>query len=179
MQSPYFPISMAQMAANIIIEEVKEMRFEIGPLAVEACYVNHPDVCVGYRLLTSHGGICYIPDHESAPEGFAVAGSHVPSTLQKKVIEFARNAEVLIMDAQYTYEEYRTHVGWGHGCLDEVVRVAKEAKVKRLYLFHHDPSHDDEFIATMLRRAQELAEGSGLIVEAAREGDTITLPAKV
>jgi len=179
MQSPYFPISMAQMAANIIIEEVKEMRFKIGPLTVEACYVNHPDVCVGYKVITSHGSICYIPDHESAPEGFAIAGSHVPSTIQKRVIEFAQNAEVLIMDAQYTYEEYRTHVGWGHGCLDEVVRVAKEAKVTRLYLFHHDPGHDDEFIANMLVRAQELAEGSGLIVEAAREGEMITLPAKV
>jgi phosphoribosyl 1,2-cyclic phosphodiesterase len=50
--------------------------------------------------------------------------------------------------------------------------------VKRLYLFHHDPSHDDDFIEKMLQRARRLAMGSGMRVEAAREGEHVMLAAK-
>ena len=49
MDSPYFPIALKQMPGNIVIEELRDLRFNIGPIRVEACHSNHPDVCVGYR----------------------------------------------------------------------------------------------------------------------------------
>ena len=75
------------------------------------------------------------------------------------------------MDAQYDAEEYARHVGWGHGCVDKVVELALEAKVKRLYLFHHDPNHDDSKIAEMVAHARKLAAAHSdtLHVEAARD----------
>ena len=89
-------------------------------------------------------------------------------------VDFIQDADVLILDSQYTAEEYRTHVGWGHGCLDDVVRVAKRGNVKHLSLFHHDPSHDDDFLETMLAHARALA-GDTLKVTLAREGASIVL----
>ena len=178
MESPYFPIALAQMPGNIVIEELKSLDFKIGPIVGSACHVNHPGVCVGYRLDTSAGSICYIPDHESGPENEDGPAS-IEGAMEQSVVEFIRDADVVIMDAQYTAEEYKKHVGWGHGCLDDVVRVALKSNVKQLFLFHHDPSHDDEFLAEMLAHAQSLAVGTSLRVALAREGESVILaPAK-
>ncbi len=51
------------------------------------------------------------------------------------------------------------------------------ARVKRLYLFHHDPRHDDRFISSMLMHAREVVQkaGSTMRVEAAREGEEFVL----
>jgi phosphoribosyl 1,2-cyclic phosphodiesterase len=85
------------------------------------------------------------------------------------------------MDTQYDAEGYKRHTGWGHGCLDDVVALALEAEVKALYLFHHDPSHDDAKVSQMLAHARQLvaARKGTLQVEAAREGVTVELPAVV
>ena len=84
------------------------------------------------------------------------------------------------MDAQYTDEEYQRHIGWGHGSLSRVVSLALAAKVKKLILFHHDPSHDDDKIDEMLEGARMLVMDSGqpMEVEAAQEGAEIWLAPK-
>lgn len=174
MESPYFPIALAQMPGNIIIEELKSLEFQVGKIAGSACHVNHPGVCVGYRLETSAGSVCYVPDHESGP-ACTEAPKSVSHVLEANVVDFIQGADVVILDCQYTAEEYATKIGWGHGSLDEVVRVARDADVKRLYLFHHDPSHDDDFLEGMLARAQELAKGCPLQVFLAREGDSVVM----
>ena len=81
------------------------------------------------------------------------------------------------MDTQYTRNEYRDHIGWGHGCMEDVVTFALIADVKRLFLFHHDPDHDDRKISEMVATARALvAERKGeLEVDAAREGMTVDL----
>ncbi len=182
MESPYFPIALNQMPGNIVIEELKEMTFSVGEIPVRACFTNHPGVCVGYRIFTQAGSVVYMPDNET----FAKNGSHpdqtaLPCTLDSDVVEFVRDADIFIADSQYDSAEYGSHVGWGHGCLDEVVRLAISANVKRLFLFHHDPAHDDRFISTMLMnaRAMALAAGSSIRIDASREGEEIILPARV
>ena len=65
----------------------------------------------------------------------------------------------------------------GHGCLDDVVALALQAEVKKLFLFHHDPNHDDAKISQMVAHARKLvaAANGALQVEAAREGLTVEL----
>jgi phosphoribosyl 1,2-cyclic phosphodiesterase/CheY-like chemotaxis protein len=178
MESPYFPIALKSMPGNIVIEELKEMEFRLGPMQVEACFSNHPGVCVGYRLFTSAGSVVYLPDNESVHEpGSEASPDSLPRTIEQRLANFVKDADVLICDAQYTCSEYASHIGWGHGCVDDVVRFAVAGGVKRLYLFHHDPAHDDGFLAGMLAQARDLAAkaGSSLQIEAAREAEEITL----
>ena len=81
------------------------------------------------------------------------------------------------MDAQYDREEYKLHMGWGHACLDDVVALAIKAEVKKLFLFHHDPDHDDAKVSEMAAYARKLvkAQNGKLQVDAAREGLVLEL----
>ncbi len=190
MESPFFPIGLREVPANVRIEELKEMSFNVGPVRVEAAFANHPGICVGYRLFTSDGSIAFFPDNEpfpvAAPPVLAASGAEVSArsfagSENRKMIDFLRGTDVLIMDTQYDASEYKRHTGWGHGCLDDVVALALEAEVKTLFLFHHDPNHDDAKISQMLAHARKLvaARKAKLNVEAACEGAMVELPAVV
>ena len=168
MESPFFPIGLREVPANVRIEELKEMSFNIGPVRVQACFANHPSKCVGYRLFTSDGSIGFFPDNELHPPA---------ASERRKLRDFLRGTDVLIMDTQFDTEEYHQHTGWGHGCLDDVVALALDAEVKKLFLFHHDPNHDDAKVSQMQAHARQLvaARKCKLQVEAAREGVTVEL----
>ena len=182
MESPYFPVSMQLMPGNIDVTELREHEFSIGKVRVETAFVNHPGVCVGYRLFTSGGSIAYLPDNEPFQRmrlhaGGQQSSDHLEalkyaSDQDQKVIEFLKEADVLIIDSQYDDAEYQSHVGWGHGCVDDIIALALFAKVKQLFLFHHDPDHDDAQVSKMLDWARQLVAfyGETLSVEAAREG---------
>jgi hypothetical protein len=100
-------------------------------------------------------------------------------TERDKMLEFLRDCDVAIMDAQYTDEEYKQHVGWGHSPVSSVVLLALDANVKRLLLFHHDPSHDDDTIDRMIEEARSLVAKSEktMVIEGAREGAEVLLEA--
>jgi len=175
MESPYFPVSMHQMPGHVSIQEVKGLGFKIGDVPVRAQFLNHPGACTGYRLSTPGGDICYLPDVELSHR----LRADVPAANEqdRKVLDFIRDAEVLILDSQYTAEEYDKHVGWGHSCADDSVAFALAANVKRFYMFHHDPDHNDEQVSRMVARARQFAaqRGSSMIIEAAREGVEVVL----
>lgn len=65
----------------------------------------------------------------------------------KKFIEFAHGADVLIHDAQYTHQDYISPIlpkqGFGHSTFNMALETAKFAKAKRLFFFHYDPNYDD------------------------------------
>jgi len=175
MESPYFPIALQQMPGNVLIDELQSFEFDIGKVHASATTVNHPGIAVGYRLTTSTGTMAYLPDNEPFHENQHGYSQDRIDLQNRKLIDFIREVDVLIIDSQYDSDEYRSHIGWGHGCVDEVVRLAMLGEVKRLYLFHHDPGHDDDRIDAMLAYARELANGSNLQVFAATEGEVVTL----
>jgi phosphoribosyl 1,2-cyclic phosphodiesterase/ActR/RegA family two-component response regulator len=188
MESPFFPVGLREVPANVHIEELKEMNFNIGAVRVQATFANHPGVCVGYRLFTSDGSIAFFPDnepyHDAPPTPAPPDEPDSPTKIfarseKQKMVEFLRGTDVLILDSQYDSEEYKQHRGWGHGCISDVVGLAIEAEVKRLILFHHDPNHDDAKVSQMEAKARQIVaeRRSKLEVTAAREGLTIELPA--
>jgi phosphoribosyl 1,2-cyclic phosphodiesterase/CheY-like chemotaxis protein len=180
MESPYFPVGLKELPGNIQIEELRDMEFTVGKVRVQAMFVNHPGICVGYRLNTSAGTIVFIPDNEPFHRMKAGPGTADAKALEfaeqqdARLVEFIRDADVLIIDAQYDLEEYEQRIGWGHACVDDVAALATRANVKQLFLHHHDPAHDDERVSRMLAHARQLV-GNGTHVEAAREGLEVAL----
>jgi len=190
MESPYFPISMQQMPGHIAIRELHDLNFNINKVPVRAQFLNHPGICTGYRLQTPGGSIAYLPDIELYQRlrlRWNTGTDPVPHDKKettppedRELIDFIRDADVLILDSQYDAAEYEKHIGWGHSCVEDSVAFALHANVKRLFLFHHDPDHTDEQISRMVARARQMAarRQSSLIIEAAREGYELILTPK-
>jgi phosphoribosyl 1,2-cyclic phosphodiesterase/CheY-like chemotaxis protein len=173
METSVFPVSLRDMLSAISIRELKEMEFSIGKVRVQARFVHHPGICVGYRLYTSNGSIAYLPDNEPYQANAAAE--------RAKLVEFLHGTDVLIIDSQYTDDEYQGKVGWGHGSLSSVVSLALDAEVRKLFLFHHEPRRDDRALDEMVESARMLVLESGqpMEVDAAREGSEVWLGAKV
>jgi phosphoribosyl 1,2-cyclic phosphodiesterase len=187
MATPFFPVKLYDLPGKIDIKKLDTMDFDIGKVRVRARIMNHPGTCVGYRLFTSSGSVAYLPDMEPY-DAFKLhsAKSHLLSPEQTRkraekeraaLVEFLQGTDVLLLDTQYTDEEYQEHVGWGHGSLSTAVRLALDAQVRKLVLFHHDPNHSDATIDAMVETAQKAVGNSGkrLKVEAAREGAEFSL----
>src|SRR4029453_16980992 len=185
MKAPFFPIAMRELSAKIDIKKLTEMEFSFGKVQVRARFVNHPGICAGYRLFTSAGSIAFLPDHEpyrflhsARPNGMSPEQAKKAATEERiALVEFLRGSDILILDAQYTDTEYESHVGWGHGSVSSAVSLALDAEVRRLLLFHPDPSHDDAMVDAMVTDARRLIreKGKHLEVDSAREGEEVLL----
>jgi phosphoribosyl 1,2-cyclic phosphodiesterase len=93
----------------------------------------------------------------------------------RKLINFARGADLLIHDAEYDTQDYANlqiiKQGWGHSTWEMAVEVARAAEVKQLALIHHNPMHSDAYLDAMEKKAQAAFPAAFM----AREGQTVTL----
>jgi phosphoribosyl 1,2-cyclic phosphodiesterase len=189
MRAPFFPITMRELSAKMDINKLNQMKFSLGKVDVHAAFVNHPGVCAGYRIFTSAGSVAFLPDHEPyefflhsarAKQLSVEQAKEIAADEQAALVQFLRGSDMLILDSQYTEQEYKTHIGWGHGSISSAVSLALEAEVQTLLLFHHDPSHDDDMVDAMVESARELVTKSGrpLEITGAHEASEILLEAK-
>ncbi len=161
MQHPYFPSSFFEMGASFELNEIPEGKFNIDELEITTAYMNHPDETFGFRIDYKGKSLVYASDNE-----------HVPSfDPDEKVIQFARNADILLHDAQFSWDEYFDgRVGWGHSVPEVAVQTAQLSGSKKLILFHHDPSHDDDFLDRMVEYSQSLNEWNRhLVIDGAKD----------
>ena len=157
MQSPYFPVSMDTQEGLVTFNELSpDAKFECGPgITVRTARLNHPNGAIGYRLDAPEGSLCIVTDHE-----------HPADELDESVVAFARDATVLVHEAQYHPEEKRgPKAGWGHSSWEEAALTAKEANVSQLYLSHHDPSRSDPEVYDILSRARRIFAGTEVATE--------------
>jgi phosphoribosyl 1,2-cyclic phosphodiesterase len=159
MSSPYFTLDFNAVGAAREYSQIEGV-FHEGELAVTPFPLNHPQGASGYRVEAQGASIVIATDLE-----------HGDSALDKVLREYAEGADLLIYDAQYTPAEYVTRQGWGHSTYSEAARVASDARVSQLVLFHHDPTHDDDQLAGMVKIAGSEFENT----VAARELHSIRL----
>ncbi len=132
MKAPYFPIGFEDFAARVELVDIGD-GVGLNGVSIRAFEVNHPQGACAYNVSCPGTRFIYAPDRE-----------HGDARLDAVFAEEARGATALVLSSQYTPEEYKRHRGWGHSTWLESARVAREAGVQSLVLFHHDPSHADE-----------------------------------
>lgn len=161
MLNPYFPVDMRAMLARRHFHIIGEEKHCFDGLSITSKRLNHPQGCMGYRIEHNGKVIVYATDNEPGnPEG------------DQNVRALAQGADVFIYDSQYTPHEYKTvKKNWGHSTWEEAVNIAREADVKKLVLFHHDPDHDDKAIDAILRQSRRKFRSA----LAAKEGLTLRL----
>ena len=77
--------------------------------------------------------------------------------IDTSIVNFAKDADLLIHDGQYTTEEYqRKFKGWGHSTWQQAAEVALLANVKKLIITHHDPDHNDDFLEGLEKECQKV-----------------------
>ena len=157
---PYF-YEAASTRATYSCGQIQPEGLGIGGLTVRPFALNHPGGCAGFRIESGGAVIVYASDNE-----------HGDEQADRQIRREAGGANLMIWDSQYTPADYDAHRGWGHSTWLEGTRVAADAGVERLVLFHHDPGRTDEEIG----RLEEEARLQFANTTAAREGSTITLP---
>ena len=162
LSSPYFPVDVSMMTAPRDFHEVTGgQQWEIEGTKVTAGWLNHPQGCLGYRIDTSGGSIVYATDNEPGA-----------ADCDNNIRKLSEGADVLIYDAQYSPEQLASErKGWGHSSWLEGVKIAREAKVRNLVLFHHDPDSTDRGVDGFLSAARQEFPATW----AAAEGMAITL----
>ena len=174
MEYSYFPVKLRDLRSRIHFTELEEGFFRVGDVLVETQYLNHTAPTIAYRITSGRATIAYVTDHEPfwKPEDGIL---HHPG--DQRHVAFMKDADLVIHDAQYSEEEYRQRVGWGHSTVEYAVDVAMEANARRVALFHHDPTHDDAAMERLEARAKARAQAAGSRMEvfAAREGLELTL----
>lgn len=164
---PLFPVHLEMLPGLIDFREVGNDHFELdddaaGTISVTSRSIPHVGHTLGYRIEWDGATVAYLSDHQMPCDGSFGVG--------RGALELCGDADLLIHDAQYTPEEFAVKSDWGHCTIEYAVWVAAEAGVKRLALFHHDPSHDDHRLDELIGRATDLGDRKGVDVFGAREG---------
>ena len=160
--NPSFPVDFSYLRANIdftLLEPGK--RYDIAGMSVTAKLQRHAGDSYGYRFESSGKAVVYTTDseHKLADPG-ETAG----------IVEFLRNADVVIFDAMYSLAEATTvKADWGHSSNVVGVELCQLAEVRHLCLFHHEPANDDEAISRVLAETRRLEE-----ITRTREPMTVT-----
>jgi ribonuclease BN (tRNA processing enzyme) len=179
-----FPVSLRDMSAAKTIESVREsqvivwdeenVRVAESALGVspEAVVIRihksyaHPGGVYVYRITWRGKSVVYATD----TEGYV--------GMDRKLVAFARDADVLIHDAQYSEEHYHGQLagfpsaqGFGHSTAVMASELAVSAEAGELVLFHHDPAYSDDLVAEQEATAQKMFPDS----HAAFEGYEINL----
>jgi phosphoribosyl 1,2-cyclic phosphodiesterase len=185
MEYMYFPITLDAMQARISFDETREGQFSVDGVRVTAHYLNHTSICLGYRIEADGKTLVYASDTE--PHGLTAApGMQLrPPVFGEKprlvhgedqeLAEFTRGADLLILDAQYTDEEYPKKVGWGHSTTSYATDIGVLAGVARLALYHHDPTHDDDAVDAIVEAAQRRAAAYGAEIDVFGAAERLTV----
>jgi len=184
MQYAYFPVRGVELAAKVKFNELDEETFKIGDMEFTTKSMNHPIRVLAYRFSDGKTSGIYTGDNEpyydvlEAKTGRPDTSSHRRREFIKecndRVADFVRGSDLLIADSQYTDEEYESKRGWGHSSIGYVLDLAAKSDVKKVALFHHEPTHDDRRMDQIEKQA--IAAGRKLSkklkVVVAREGKT-------
>ena len=169
--APLAPVEIHELPAEVSFEEATDGGWDVGPARVQAAFVNHRGPTLGYRITDGDATVAYLPDHEPA------LGQRLDGASGEWISGhgLAKDADLLIHDAQYSDSEYSEHVGWGHSGIADTIAFARLTGARRLSLFHHDPLHDDAALDALGEEAAAAAGDQFEEIALAREQQTATL----
>ena len=170
MQSPYFPVTMEAFTKHIFWHDVKDgVPFSIGSMQIMTKSMFHPGDSHSYLFVENGKRFIYATDVELQQKDFERTDENAA---------FFENADVLVLDAQYTVEETAEKQGWGHSAFCYAIDFAVFWNIHHLYLFHHEPTYDDKKVYAILKSAQWYSDyvcAGKVVVHLAVEGREIDL----
>jgi len=168
MSSPYFPVKMENMPAKKNFHHLQNP-VSIGSATISFRELTHPGGSFAYLLSQKGKRFIYATDTELGTADFEQTEENA---------NFFKDADVIVLDSQYTMGEAIDKFNWGHSAFSLSVDFAANWGIKHLVLFHHDPAYDDRKLHGMLQSARwylERTNVKGLQVSLATEELEISL----
>lgn len=166
MQPPSFPVPLTAMRSQMTFSSARPGKaFDYGPFRILPVELPHPQGCLGFRIEADERSFFYATDVELTLQ-----------SLTKEIASAMEGVDALCLDGQYTPDEYEGRAGpprkgWGHSTMVEAAKIARAVDARRLFLFHHDPAHNDDTVENMAEEARNHFTSA----EPAREGKRIIL----
>ena len=157
MAPPYFPVKYKDVTARMTYPDACPMEFDIGSVTVAPIALSHPNGGSGYKFIEGGRIFVFLTDNE--------LGYVHPGGLEfNDYLDFCNDADLLIHDAEYTTEEYKTFVDWGHSVYTDALDLALKAGVKKLGLFHLNQERTDRQMDDIVQdcRTRIANQGSSL-----------------
>ncbi|MCB1146774.1 MAG: MBL fold metallo-hydrolase [Leptospiraceae bacterium] len=162
----HFPVGFDEMGATKSFAHFPEgSEYEVYDLKITSKSVRHPGGCYSYRLQQGDKSFIFCSDAEFNLETMEDIGPY---------IEYFTGADVLVFDTQYTFEESLQKIDWGHSSAAIATDIAIKSNVKKLILYHHDPTYDDNKMDAVTLQAMKykdmMAPSLDLDIQTAYEG---------
>ena len=163
MEEETFPLQFDQLDAVLNFRKIEEgQQVDIAAVTITNIELNHPGRAYAYRVEADDAAVILATDGEYPSLDHADT---------KKYRDFYANADALIFDAMFSVRESFIKEDWGHSSALIGADLARVSNVKRLFLFHHDPTSSDAEIMQVLQETREyLGPDASLDVYVAQEG---------
>ncbi|MEX0609464.1 MAG: MBL fold metallo-hydrolase [Balneolaceae bacterium] len=172
MSDTFFPVSIDMLEADIECETYKIGKKNFDDFTIEYMWAHHTIPTAIYKLEIGGNVVVFAPDNE-----LPIDGSPESEKFIAEFSAFIQSADALIHDAQYSKEQYLQRQGWGHCAWELIAELAKEQKVKQLFLVHHDPDSTDDYLSELeVRIKREYSEFEEICL--VKEGQELILPNK-
>jgi phosphoribosyl 1,2-cyclic phosphodiesterase len=167
MAEPYFPVPLDAATARKTFHHLTG-KVMLHSLEISYKKMNHPGDSYSYRVNDGKHRFIYASDAELSAADFI---NNDENTV------FFKDADIIVLDSQYTPEEAVKKNNWGHSAVNRAVDFAAAWGIKHLVLFHHDPTHDDKELFDILQFARSYSKnrGKGIEISLAVEGMELTL----
>ena len=169
MSPPYFPVGPTQLRGQWTFATIAPGEHRIEGFTVLAREIPHKGGrTFGYRISDGHSTLTYMPDHCPTTLG---PGEHGFGEYHHTAIELARDADLLVHDAQLFPAELAAEADFGHSVADYAVELARRAGARAVALFHHRYNRIDNDLDGLARRLGSDSPG----VSVATEGTELAL----
>jgi phosphoribosyl 1,2-cyclic phosphodiesterase len=149
MFAPYFPIKYDDIHANVTYAEICIETYQLGDLTITPIALSHPNQGTGYKFSEAGKSFVFLTDNELGLQ-------HEGGLSYDNYIEFCHGADLLIHDAEYLDEEYPKRRGWGHSTIEQATKLALDAGVKQLGLFHHNQERIDTEVDNLVALSRRI-----------------------
>jgi len=153
MSPPNFPVTYGDLLAHIAYSDGCPEEFQIDSITVMPIDISHPGGGKGYKFIEDGKSFVFITDHEL---GYA----HPGGLPHDSYLQFCAGADLLVLDAEFTGEEYGRHRSWGHSSYLDTLNLAMEAGVKQLALFHINQDRTDRAMDKIVEHCRRVVRES-------------------
>ena len=144
MKPPYFPITMDVMSAAKEFRILEGDPVSVGGVRISYRAMSHPGGCYSYAIEEDGIRAIYSTDTELREDDFS-------RTPENKA--YFQDADILVLDTQYTLGEAIEKYNWGHSSFSLASDFAATWGIKKLVLFHHEPSYSDLKVESIFKNA--------------------------